>query len=92
MAANIVVIRDEEQWALIGRLLDRLGEGGIIVPPEKCEHLDENCPGWEDMLYDTIEYNFSSDHDIYVSVAKDENPAESTLDDFLIEEQSREEW
>lgn len=92
MAATIVVIRDEKQWEVVQDLLGQLEQGGIIVPPETVERLDENCPGWEDMIDDKyIDYDFGGEADVLVDIARDQNHAAATLDDYLIEKQSEQE-
>jgi hypothetical protein len=91
MAATIVVIRDEKKWEVVEELLGDLEEGGIIVPPEEVERLDENFPGWEDHLEKYMEYDFGGDPNVLVDVARNDNFAAMTLDDFLIEAQRQQE-
>lgn len=91
MSATVVVIRDEKQWEVIQDLLEQLEQGGILVPPDTVERLDENCPGWEDMLDDKyIDYDFGGEYDVVFDIARNGNYADKALDDILIEK-SREE-
>ena len=87
MAAYVVVVRDENEWEIISRVLGELRQGGIIIPPEKVEHLDENFPGWEDHLDTFIDYDFGGEPDIAIDIARAGNHACSVIDDQLIEAQ-----
>lgn len=90
MAAKIVIIRDEKEWEIVGRVLDALGDGGIIIPPEKCEHLDENMPDWEDHLGTELEcYDFDGGSDKRADIAYGGSDAYNAIDDFLIAAQEK---
>lgn len=90
MSANVVVIRDAQEWEVISKLLSKLRDGGIIVPPEHAEYLDEQFPGWEDHLEEPIDYDFGGNApDISVDIALDNTFAASELDEHLIAIQER---
>lgn len=79
MAANIVVIRDQEKWDSILEVLDGLGEGGIIITPEVAKSLDKGFFDWEDKLQHLVEYDFAGDPEIFIDVAVEGSYAESFL-------------
>lgn len=83
MAANVVIIRDEQEWEVINRVLVELNEGGIIVPPEECKRLDENIPGWEDEVETFIDYDFGGDADVFVDIARNGNFASDAITEDL---------
>ena len=87
MAANVVVIRDEQKWEIIRELLADLCQGGIIIPPEQAERLDENFPGWEDHLDTYIEYDFGGEPEVTIDVAYEGSYAQRTIDSQLIDAQ-----
>ncbi|MFL6284502.1 MAG: hypothetical protein ACJ74Q_15260 [Pyrinomonadaceae bacterium] len=80
MAANIIY-PTAEQWALLGDILDELGEGGIIVPPDTAAHmLSRGVPG-ERVTETTYlnDYDFGGDADIFLDVARPDNYAYEQL-------------
>lgn len=90
MPATVVVIRDAQEWEVISKLLSRLRDGGIIVPPEHAKYLDEQFPGWEEHVEQPIDYDFGGgEADIFVDVVGRDNCAASALDAYLIAEQEK---
>jgi hypothetical protein len=73
MAANVVTIRDEQEWKIIGDFLSELEEGGIVVPPHVAKALDQKLgTDWEhriDCKY--MEYDYGGDPDILIDLLHD---------------------
>lgn len=66
MAANVVVLTDAE-WTVVSDVLARLGEGGILVPPDGAKKFKEKH-GKDVPDGELIEYDFGGDSDVWVDV------------------------
>ena len=66
MAANVVVT--EKEWRVLGPILARLGEGGILVPPNAAKDFKQSV-GKEvpnDVLVE--DYDFGGQADVVIDV------------------------
>ncbi len=80
MAAN-VIYPTPEQWALLGDILDGLGEGGIVVPPETAELMKARGVTQEQLDATThlSDYDYGGDADVFVDVARPDSYAYGEL-------------
>lgn len=82
MGATVVVIRSNEEWEIINRVLVELKEGGIIVPPIEAARFDQKyAEDWEyelpgDLQFD---YDFGGEADIWIDVLREGNHADEAV-------------
>ncbi len=69
--AAFVIIPTEAQWAVLEEILNQVGEGAIIVPPEVVASLKQQ--GLDLSPLDLIDYDFGGEADIFIDVMRDEN-------------------
>jgi hypothetical protein len=73
--AAYVVYPTREQWQVLGEIIDALGEGGIIVPPDTAEQMRARGVTQEQLDGTTYldDYDYGGDADLFVDVARPDN-------------------